>query len=133
MNYSEKFQTSTGKSAVAILAVSDAKVSGTVTIDETEYEVTGYHVVNNRKVISIIGAPAPYVVIPNHLYDSILKTCKEQYAAKMTPLQIAEGKTRDAEYKYNRLMRQGYNNVEILAARAEWDRLSAEYHNVLDK
>jgi hypothetical protein len=131
MNINKNFRTSSGKDAIASLDVENYKVTGTVLIAGTSYEVTGFAVVQGRKVISIKGAPAPYVVIPNDLYDDLDKICKAQYASQQTPLEYAEMMMREMERRYNKVFADGYDNVAIIKARNEWDRWSDEYHKLL--
>ena len=126
----KNFRTPTGKNVTADLTIENYKVSGTANINGTAYGVTGFAVVQGKKVLQITGAPAPYLQIHADLYDELNAICKAQFAAQMTPLEIAEGKMREAENKYNKLFAQGWNNVAIIEAREEWNRLSAEYHKL---
>jgi hypothetical protein len=44
----------------------------------------------------------------------------------MTPKEILETEVAKAEYKYNKAMSESWNNVAIIEAREEWNRLSRE-------
>lgn len=119
----------TGKKVDLTINIENGKVSGIARAEGQEFGVTGFAVVQNRQCLTLKkGSPAPYLPIDKYLYSEIKQTAKDQYRANMTNEQIAEGEMREAEAKYNRLFAQGYNNVEIIKAREEWDRLSAEYH-----
>lgn len=124
------FKTSSGKSAVVNLTIENHKVSGTATINGQAYGVSGFATVQGKKVLQIKGASAPYLPIPNDLYNDLNTACKSQFAASMTQAQIVEGEMREAEARYNKLFAQGHNNAEIIKAKAEWDRLSAEYNKI---
>ncbi len=127
----KSFRTPTGKDVTVELTVENYKVNGTATINGATYGVTGFAVVQSKKVLQIKGAPAPYLQIPDALYAELDGICKAQFAAQMTPLEIAESKMREAEAKYNHLWNEGWNNMAIIEAREEWNRLSAEYHKLL--
>jgi len=117
-----------GKKVELTIKIENAKVSGIGKIDDgQELEITGYAIVQGRKCLMISGK-VPYLEIDQQIYNEIDSAAKEQYRSSMTEQQILEGQMREAEGKYNRLFARGYDNVEIIQAREEWDRLSAEYH-----
>jgi hypothetical protein len=120
------FKGSKGNEIVANIEIENSKVSGTVTTNSNTYKVTGAHVIQSRKCLAIVGAPAPYMPIADGLYNEIDAICKAQYAAAMTPKEILEMEVAKAEAKYNKAMRESWNNVAIIEAREEWNRLSRE-------
>lgn len=124
------FKTGSGKNVAVNLVAENAGVTGNATINGQIYSVDGYATVQGKKVLRLTNAPAPYLPIINSLYEQIEAACKAQFNGQLTALQIAEGKMREAESKYNRLFAQGYNNQEIIRARNEWDQASAEYHKL---
>ena len=122
----KSFKGSTGKDITVNLEIENSKISGVANINGTTYSVTGAHVVQSRKCLKIEGAPAPYMPISDALYNEIDTICKAQFAAAMTPKEILEMEVAKAEHKYNKAMRESWNNVAIIEAREEWNRLSAE-------
>lgn len=122
----KSFKGSTGKDITVNLEIENSKISGTANINGTSYAVTGAHVIQNRKCLKIEGAAAPYMPIADGLYNEIDAICKAQFAANMTPKEILEMEEAKAEYKYNKAMRESWNNVAIIEAREEWFRLTKE-------
>lgn len=120
------FSTTSGKSVTAELAINDAVISGTVTVSGNTYNVTGIANIQNRKCLKIEGASAPYMPIADSLYNEINAICKAQFAANMTPKEILETEVAKAEDKYNKAVRESWNNAAIIEAREEWNRLSEE-------
>lgn len=124
------FKTSSGKNVTLNLTVENYKVIGNATIDGQDYVVNGYAVVQGRQVLKLTSAPAPYLPIASALYNQIEAACKSQFISQMTPLEIAEGKMREAEVEYHKLADRG-DNIATIKAMDEWNRLSAEYHRLL--
>lgn len=122
----QSYKGSTGKDITINLKIENSKVSGVAIINGMTYSVTGASVIQNRKCLKIEGAPAPYMPIADALYNEIDTICKAQFAANMTPKEILEMEVAKAEHKYNQAVRESWNNVAIIEAREEWNRLSAE-------
>lgn len=120
------FKGSKGNEITANIEIENSKISGTVTTNGNTYNVTGKHVIQGRKCFAIVGAPAPYMPITDGLYNEIDAICKAQFAASMTPKEKLETEVWLAEQKYNQAMRESWNNVAIIEAREEWNRLSRE-------
>ncbi len=118
----------TGKKVELTVTIENAKVTGAARVNGKDCKITDYVTIQGRKCLAIKDGPAPYLPIDNALYGEIETTAKNQYRDSMTAEQIAEGELREAEAKYNRLFAQGSDNVAIMTARSEWDRLSSEYH-----
>lgn len=115
-----------GKEITVDLTINVNDVNGTVTVkDGNTYTVTGIAHINGRKCLKINGAPAPYMPAAE-LYNEINAICKAQFANAMTPKEILEMEVAKAEYKYNKAMSESWNNVAIIEAREEWNRLSRE-------
>ncbi len=126
-------KTKSGKIVDLNISVENAKVTGIATSNGLEMAINGTATVQGRKVLVLKNAPANYLPIEDALFVEIEKIAKAQYVSQMTPLEIAEGKMREAEVKYNKLANQGWDNIATIKARDEWDRLSGEYHNLSAK
>jgi 1,6-anhydro-N-acetylmuramate kinase len=126
MNINTTFKTSSGKNVSLTLNIENSKITGSAVVNGTSYSVTDIAVVQNRKCLKIQGASAPYMPISDSLYNEINAICKAQFAANMTPRDILEMKVAQAEAKYNKAMSESWNNVAIIEAREEWNRLSRE-------
>lgn len=124
-NVTKTFTLPSGKSVVVDLTIDKALVRGTATIDGVSYKVLGRSQPRGRKCLNL-DFEISYLPIPHALWDEIEKTCKEQVMARMTPRKVLEGQVEEARIKYQRLFNAGQNNVAIIEARDEWDRLSKE-------
>jgi hypothetical protein len=120
------FKSSKGIDITANIEINKSKVSGTVTINGNTYNIKGVHFIQNHKCFSIVGAPFPYMPIADGLYNEIGAICNAQCADMMTTKEKLETKVAMAEYKYNQAMRESWNNMAIIEAREEWNRLSRE-------
>ncbi len=120
----------TGKKVDLVIHIENARITGTATVNgqSTQMQVTGHAIVQGRRCLIIKGGPAPYLPIDNELYEEIQAAAKAQYQDSMADEKILEGRVSAAQAKYERLFAQGYDNAQIIRARDEWDRLSAEYH-----
>lgn len=128
-----QFTTPKGTTIDLVITIDNSLVGGSATFNGAAYPITNYTIVKGRKALALTGGSASFLPIPDSIYAEISAICsehREQRWANRSALEIAEDAMRDAEDEYKRLFSQGYNNVAIIKARDEWDRLSAEYRNL---
>jgi hypothetical protein len=116
-----------GKIVELEIEINNAQVGGTATCDGQKWEIRGYAMVRGRKVLSIKGGPAPYLVIDDRLYAEIDRVAREQYRAQMSAEEKEWEHVCSLELAYKRLIDNSDSNADIIKAKSAYEQALAEF------
>lgn len=118
-----------GKKVDLTINIENAKVTGAAVVSEMHLTmtITGYAVVQGRKVLSVKGGPAPYLPIDNTLYAQIDNTAKEQYRAGMSAEAKSWERVCGLEVAYKKLVDRSDSNAEIINAQSAYEQALNEF------
>lgn len=117
----------TGKKVDLTVEINNGKVGGIVEWNGQQWAITGYAVVQGRKVLSVKGGPAPYLPIDNALYAQIDSVAKEQYRAGMSAEDKAWERVCGLEANYLRLIDRSDSNADIINAQSAYEQALNEF------
>jgi hypothetical protein len=117
----------TGKKVALTIEINNSKVGGSAVCNGQQWAITGYAVVQGRKVLSIKGGPAPYLPIDNALYTQIDNTARDQYRAGMTAEAKAWERVCGLEALYKNLVARSDSNADIIKAQSSYEQALDEF------
>lgn len=117
----------TGKKVDLAIEINNSKVGGIAEWNGQQWTITGYAVVQGRKVLSVKGGPAPYLPIDNALYAQIDNTAKEQYRAGMSAEAKAWERVCGLEMAYKKLVDRNDSNADIINAQSAYEQALDEF------
>jgi uncharacterized protein YuzE len=117
----------TAKKVDLIIEINNGKVCGIAKWNEQQWTITNYAVVQGRKVLSVKGGPAPYLLIDNNLYAEIESIAKAQYRANMSAEAKAWETVTKLEAAYKKLVDRSDSSAAIINAQAAYEQAINEF------